>query len=149
MTDAELLLQHDHHISGQELESIIRLERVYIAEHENVLQAAEIRPFLDNTPFMNMLYLLEDFRRQGFGTELMRFWEGKMGKAGYGFVMTSTASNECAQHFYYKLGYTAIGGFCPEGEPYELLLARSCKYTEKPSCRSGRRVPPLWSDFPR
>ena len=38
--------------------------------------------------------------------------------------MTSTASNECAQHFYYKLGYTAIGGFCPEAEPYELLLAK-------------------------
>lgn len=125
MTDAELLLQHDHHISGQELESIIRLGRVYIAEHENGF-AGWLRYglFWDNTPFMNMLYLLEDFRRQGFGTELMRFWEGKMGKAGYGFVMTSTASNECAQHFYYKLGYTAIGGFCPEAEPYELLLAK-------------------------
>ena len=76
---------------------------------------------------MNLLCLLEDFRGQGFGTELVRFWEGtKWEKAGYGLVMTSTASNpSCAQHFYYRLGYDGHRRLLPaEGEPYELLLAR-------------------------
>lgn len=123
--DLGLLAQYDRHISSMELEHAIGLGRVYIAE-QGGLFAGWLRYglFWDNTPFLNMLYLLEEFRGQGFGTELMGFWEGEMGKAGYGFVMTSTASDECAQHFYYKLGYTAIGGFCPEGEPYELLLAK-------------------------
>ena len=43
---------------------------------------------------------------------------------GYESIMTSTASDEYAQHFYQKLGYDTIGGFTPYGDPYELILAK-------------------------
>ena len=42
----------------------------------------------------------------------------------YGVVMTSTASDEDAQGLYRHLGYRAVGGFLPEGEPYELMFAK-------------------------
>lgn len=38
--------------------------------------------------------------------------------------MTSTASDEDAQGLYRHLGYRAVGGFLPEGEPYELMFAK-------------------------
>jgi hypothetical protein len=38
--------------------------------------------------------------------------------------MTSTASDEYAQHFYQKLGYTTIGGFTPFGDPYVLIFSK-------------------------
>ena len=40
-------------------------------------------------------------------------WEEEMRQLGYDSVMTSTASDEYAQHFYRKLGYETIGGFTP------------------------------------
>lgn len=47
-----------------------------------------------------------------------------MKQAGYETVMTSTQSDEYAQHFYRRLGYAAVGGFLPPGEAYELMLAK-------------------------
>lgn len=47
-----------------------------------------------------------------------------MKKLGYEIVITSTASDEYAQHFYNKLGYSVIGGFTIEGDPYELILSK-------------------------
>ena len=80
--------------------------------------------FWDNTPFMNMLYILEEFRGEGFGKEFVAFWEVLMKKLGYEIVITSTASDEYAQHFYNKLGYSVIGGFTIVGDPYELILSK-------------------------
>lgn len=61
--------------------------------------------FWDNTPFMNMLYLNENYRNKGIGKEFVRFWENEMKIKGYKLVITPTLSNEQAQHFYRKLGY--------------------------------------------
>ena len=50
-----------------------------------------------------MLYLDENYRNKGIGRELVGFWETEMKIKGYELVMTSTLSNEQAQHFYRKL----------------------------------------------
>ena len=55
----------------------------------------------------------------------MDHWEKQMRHQGFDRVMTSTASDEYAQHFYQKLGYTAIGGFTPFWEAYELVFSKS------------------------
>lgn len=47
-----------------------------------------------------------------------------MKQAQYKCIMTSTASNEYAQHFYLKLGYRAIGGFSFQNDPYEIILIK-------------------------
>lgn len=80
--------------------------------------------FWDNTPFLNLLHVTEGRRGQGVGRALTAYWEDAMRRQGYAFVLTSTAQNESAQHFYNKLGYAAIGGFTPPGEPYELLFSK-------------------------
>ena len=80
--------------------------------------------FWDSIPFVNLLFLLDDFRGQGYGKELMLYWEHEMASRGFQWVMTSTQANECAQHFYRKLGYEDAGGFLPPGEPLELVLMK-------------------------
>ena len=124
-SDTELLLSMDRHISRSELESIIGLGRVFILECGGSF-AGWLRYglFWDNTPFMNMLFLLEEYRGRGFGKMLALFWERKMAEYGYNEVMTSTASDEYAQHFYNRLGYTTVGGFALSGEPFELILTK-------------------------
>lgn len=73
---------------------------------------------------MNMLYVLEDSRGKGYGRKLVEHWEKEMRNLKYNVVMTSTASDEYAQHFYHKLGYETIGGFLLGNDPYETILAK-------------------------
>lgn len=124
--DIEILVKYDSHISKQELENIICLNRVYIAEEKGCfLGWLRYNLFWDNTPFMNMLYLLEDYRGQGFGRKLVERWEKDMRKLNYEIVMTSTASDEYAQHFYNKLGYITVGGFRFKDDPFEVILLKN------------------------
>jgi ribosomal protein S18 acetylase RimI-like enzyme len=126
LTDIATVKTFDKHISKQELENIIKLNRLYILEDESkFIGWLRYNLFWDNTPFMNMIYLLEEYRRKGFGKKLVLFWEEQMKNLGYGVVMTSTASDEYAQHFYNNLGYLTVGGFLPNNEPYEIILQKT------------------------
>ena len=74
---------------------------------------------------MNMLYILEDYRGKRYGKVLTLFWEEQMKRLGYELVMTSTLSNEGAQHFYRKLGYTDAGSLLLPQEPLEIIFIKS------------------------
>ena len=123
--DLPFLAEHDRHIALSELDNTLRLGRVLILECDGK-PAGWLRwsLFWDNTPFMNLLYLLDEYRLQGYGRALVSFWEHSMADAGYRLLMTSTQANEPAQLFYRHLGYRDVGGFMLPGEPYELLLIR-------------------------
>lgn len=124
--DIGVLSKQDNHISKQELENNIQLGRIYIAEENgNFVGWLRYNLFWDNTPFMNMIYLLEEHRRKGFGKQLVEYWENQMKMLNYKVVMTSTASDEHGQHFYHKLGYSTIGGFLLGDDPYEVILAKN------------------------
>jgi ribosomal protein S18 acetylase RimI-like enzyme len=69
-----------------------------------------------------MIYFLEKYRNKGFGKKLVNYWENEMGKKGYSNILTSTLSNEEAQHFYRKIGYKEIGGFNYLEEPLEIIF---------------------------
>ena len=115
----------DCHIAEDELRSLIAQNRLLILDNEGeILGWLRWNLFWDNTPFMNMLYVLDLHRSKGFGRALTMHWEEEMRQLGYQAVMTSTAADEYAQHFYRKLGYETIGGFTPFGDPYELILAK-------------------------
>ncbi len=123
--NAEKILKWDRHITKEELTNLIGLGRVYVLETENQFAGwLRYNLFWDNTPFMNMLYILEEFRGRGFAAALAEFWEGEMRTRGYSVVMTSTVSREYAQHFYHRLGYRTVGGFLPHGEFYEVILEK-------------------------
>jgi GNAT superfamily N-acetyltransferase len=125
LSDFPFLSSHDHHISATELATLIRLGRVSVAESDGSLVGwLRWNLFWDNTPFLNMLFLPEPFRGRGIGREMMRQWEAARKAEGYDTVMISTASDEYAQHFYQKLGYTSIGGFLLFNDPYELIFAK-------------------------
>ena len=125
LNDIKVLHLNDRHISSIELENIVKLNRVYVMEENGKLVGwLRYSLFWDNTPFMNMLYIFEEYRGKGYGRQAVEYWEEQMKSFGYKTVMTSTASDEYAQHFYNKLGYSTVGGFLLDGEPYEVILSR-------------------------
>ena len=124
--DIFLLVKYDKHIKKNDLVDVIHLNRVYmIFENDVFIGWLRYNLFWDNTPFMNMLYIVEEFRNKGYGKELVLFWESKMSMLGYDYVLTSTASDEEGQFFYKKLGYLEIGGFNYKDDPHEIIFAKT------------------------
>lgn len=125
-SDLSILVHYDKHISADELVYSMMRERILIIEENNHLIGwLRYNLFWDNTPFMNMLYILEDYRGKRYGKVLTLFWEEKMKCLGYELVMTSTLSNEGAQHFYRKLGYRDAGSLLLPQDPLEIIFIKS------------------------
>ena len=115
--------ENDVHISEEILEIKIKSKEIYIVEKNNKnIGWLRYNFFWDNIPFMNMIYFLDEHRGKGFGKKLVEYWEKEMRQKGNRDVLTSTLSNEEAQHFYRKLGYKEIGGFKLLEEPFELIF---------------------------
>lgn len=141
--DMELFIEHEKHISKEEVRNAIQRHRIYLAE-ENSRFVGWLRYnlFWDSIPFMNLLYILDQERGKGFGRQLVAFWEKDMLRQGYETLLTSTQSNEYAQHFYFRLGYQAIGGFRLEGECYEVIFSKNLspqKKRDSVSCKSQQQ----------
>jgi GNAT superfamily N-acetyltransferase len=123
--DIDILTANDKNIDKAEMLNLIGLKRVYIMEEDNeFIGWLRYNLFWDNTPFMNMIHLKDENRGKGNGRKFVEFWEDEMRRLGYKTVMTSTASDEFAQHFYIKLGYSTIGGFLPSGDKFEVILSK-------------------------
>lgn len=126
-TQAEfaLLKQHDCHIAPDELEYSISRGRVLIAHVDGAFIGwLRWNLFWDNTPFMNLLFLLPEHRNRGHGKKIVAHWEAQMQELGFSLVMTSTLSNEDAQGFYRSLGYTDAGCLLLKNQPAELLFTK-------------------------
>ena len=124
--DIEMISEYDEHVSKEELRNAIAMKRIILlfigGQFEGWLR---FNLFWDNIPFMNLLFILEEQRGKGYGRKLVEFWEHEMVKQGYQFVMTSTQSNEEAQHFYRRLGYTDRGALVLPDEPLEIIFYKN------------------------
>ena len=124
--DLEFLDQHDPHVTREVLQRKIDGSEVYVMTTESGDIIGWMRYGLswDCIPFMNMLYLLEPYRRKGFGRQLVERWEQDMCKQGFKLALTSTQADEEAQHFYGRLGYVDSGMLLLPGDPAEIILRK-------------------------
>lgn len=128
-TDQEFWYSLDKHLPKAEFQNKVHTKRGYVlwisGKPAGLLR---YNLFWDNTPFCTMLIIEEGYRGMGFGRQLMEHWEKEMRKQGYGMLLTSTQTDETAQHFYRKLGYRDCGGFVIDipryAQPMELFLIK-------------------------
>jgi GNAT superfamily N-acetyltransferase len=125
--DVGFLGTRDHHVSADELVAVVGRGRVLLLVDES---AAEPLGWLrwvlfwDQVPFMNLLHVVADHRGRGFGRLLVGEWESRCRDAGYSMVLTSTLSDELAQHFYRHLGYVDSGVLELPDEAPEILFRK-------------------------
>lgn len=116
----------DTHVSPEDLTALVGSGRVMIASaDDDPVGFLRWGLFWDQIPFMNLLWLLPDWRGRGVGSRLVAAWEQSQRVAGHDLVLTSTMSNERSQHFYRRLGYRDTGALLLPGEPTELILRKS------------------------
>ena len=110
----------DKHLCKQEFEFKIRDKRGYIISNGGTpIGLMRYNLMWDNTPFLTLIHICDDYHGKGFGKQAMQFWENEMREMGYRMVMTSTQVDEEAQHFYRRLGYKDRGGIFLDGTPGE------------------------------
>ena len=123
--DLEFLAKADSHVPREKMEKLVSDGFVLTAMcGESFAGWLRYSLFWDGIPFMNMLFVPEEYRGNGVGTALVREWERLAAEKGHSTVMTSTQANETSQHFYRKLGYRDLGGFTPFGEEYEIIMGK-------------------------
>lgn len=125
--DTSFCTSIDPHITSTQLTTKIENGEILLATNcIEPIGYLRYNYFWDEIPFMNMLIVLEEYRGQHVGTQLVEFWETTMKQRGYDQVLTSTQENEEAQHFYRKLSYHEIGTLIvrPDEAP-ELFLIKN------------------------
>ncbi len=122
----EYFKKYDSHITHEILCRKIEDKEVIMAKiSDKIIGWLRYGYFWDSIPFMNMLMIDEQYRGKGIGKDLVSFWEKEMSSKGYKTIMTSTLSNEVAQHFYRKLGYKDSGSLILEGEALEIIFTKN------------------------
>ncbi|MBE9917123.1 GNAT family N-acetyltransferase [Paenibacillus donghaensis] len=124
-SDYQYLFEKDSHIAESLIRTKIRDHEIFIFRESNQeIGWMRYGYFWDNTPFLNMIWFDKEYRGQGNGKEAVLYWEELMKQKGFEVVMTSTQSNEDAQHFYRKLGYKDVGCLLQENDPLEVILLK-------------------------
>ncbi len=121
----DYLVAEDRHLPRGVLEQKVERREILLLWHED-RRAGALRYgyFWDEIPFMNLLWINEGLRGTGLGTGLISFWENEMRESGHEMVVTSTLSNERAQHLYRRLGYKDCGCLLMPEEPLEILFSK-------------------------
>ena len=123
--DLDFLIKQDRHVRSRTLQALVEAERIIVVEQSACLLGwLRWGLFWDEIPFMNMVFVLELSRSSGLGGALVDAWEDLAREDGHGIVMTSTRSDESAQHFYRRRGYVDSGVLLLPGEPAEVILRK-------------------------
>ena len=119
------LTENDQNVPPERIKRKIEQNEILIVEDNgHIIGWLRFGYFWDMIPIMNMLSLEESFRRKGVGTQLVSYWEREMQGQGHNSVMTTTLSDEQAQHFYRKLGYKDVGALLLPEEALEIIFIK-------------------------
>ncbi len=123
--DLDFLRRLSERPSDAIVEKQIKDERLRIIEAEGrPIGFIKFYVLWETLPFIEVIVILESKRGSGHGTRAVRAWENEMASRGFDLVLTSSQSDESAQHFWRKLGYRDCGALAVRDEPAELFMQR-------------------------
>ena len=124
--DLDGIRNYDRHIPASRLEDCIRRRQVDVLVDDGGTIRGVLRwnLFWQSLPFLDLIYLDDSLRGQGWGTEMMDLWEINMAEQGFRHALLSTQEDETSKFFYEKLGYHLCGDFLPPDQDARELLYR-------------------------
>lgn len=105
------LVEHDHHVSAPWVSRCIDHGEYLVAcEGRLIVGFLRYSWFWGRIPYMDLIAVAEDRRRQGAGTALFRAWEAAMAARGANVLMTSSVEDELEpQAWHRRNGFRACG----------------------------------------
>ncbi len=118
--DKEFAMSINKHFNDSSFDKLVYAGAVYILREENVRVGLMSYCVLwDSFPFLNFLFVREEYRSRGYASQAIAYWENEMKNQGYKMVLISTQADEGAQHLYRRLGYTDCGGLLFNNTPFD------------------------------
>ena len=125
LADLDGIRSYDRHIPLSRLKDCIHRALVdVLVDGCKIVGVLRWNLFWQSLPFLDLIYLDDTLRGQGWGTKMMAHWETNMAALGYDHVLLSTQSDETSKFFYEKLGYRLCGSFLPPDQDVEELMYR-------------------------
>ncbi|MCI8750532.1 MAG: GNAT family N-acetyltransferase [Lachnospiraceae bacterium] len=110
----------DKHINDTGYNNLVYTKSGYVIWEKNQRTGIIVHCILwDNIPFMNFLFIKEEYRNKGLAKQAIIIWENEMKNQGYKMTLISTQVDEGAQHLYRKLGYIDCGGLVFNNTPFD------------------------------
>ena len=127
--DKKQILKYDCHIHHNKVGECVYNGLVYVlCDGAKIVGVLRYNLFWQSIPFLDLLFINEAYRGQGWGSKMMAEWEENMKYMGYPYVMLSTQEDETAKFFYEKIGYHRIGAFLPpEQDADEIMYLKELK----------------------
>lgn len=118
--DKEFVMGINKHINDTSYNNLVYTKSGYVILEGNQRTGIIVHCILwDNIPFMNLLFIKEEYRNKGFAKQAIISWENEMKNQGYKMTLISTQVDEGAQHLYRKLGYIDCGGLVFNNTPFD------------------------------
>lgn len=127
--DKDFVMCIDKHTDDTGFANRVHTKSGYVIWEENQRIGTMSHCFLwDQFPFLNFLFIKQEYRGNGFAKQAVLCWEAAMKKQGCRMTLISTQADEEAQHLYRKLGYIDCGGLVfnhtPFDQPMELFFRK-------------------------
>ncbi len=127
--DQDFWLSIDHHSTIDDFQHKVNASLGFVLFEDGVpIGLMHYYPMWDNLPFLNLMFLLPDWRGKGYGQTALAYWENAMWHKGYRMTLLSTQADESAQFFYRKQGYRECGCLilrdCPLEQPMEIFFLK-------------------------
>lgn len=118
--DKEFVMSIDKHVDDISYKNRVYTKSGYVLWEDNQRIGLMSHCVLwDNLPFLNFIFVKEEYRGKGFAKQAITSWENEMKDQGYKMTLISTQADEGAQHLYRKLGYIDCGGLIFNNTPYD------------------------------
>ena len=129
MSDRTFWMSIDTHVNEEGFQGRVYTKAGYVLwENETRIGLMWHCVLWDNLPFLNLLFILPEYRGKGYGAGAMAQWEQAMKKRGFKTLLISTQVDESAQFFYRKIGYVDCGGLVfqgtPNSQPMEMFMRK-------------------------
>ncbi len=119
-SDKEFVMSIDKHIDDTGYSNRVYTKSGYVIWEENQRVGIMAHCILwDNLPFLNLIFVKEEYRNKGLAKKAIIYWENEMKNQGYKMTLISTQVDEKAQHLYRKLGYIDCGGLVFQNTPFD------------------------------
>ena len=124
--DFALIMKIDDSISNKKWKSWTdNREAIFAFDNSELLGWLQYNYFIEKYPFINRLYVFEQYQNNGAGTKLIQFWESEMKSKGETRLMLSTESdNYGAKRLYERLGFKSVGELNLRPQNQELVMLK-------------------------
>lgn len=97
--DKQKIIKYDNHIHHNKVGECIWNQLVYVlCDEKKIVGVLRYSLFWQAIPFLDLLYIDENYQGKGYGRQMMEYWESVMQRMKYKFALTDLKKTQSLQY---------------------------------------------------